>query len=164
MQDLEYLVIHNPFIPVGHEGMFQQGIYYGLAGDFMMASHLLTPQVENSMRYVIEQNGGDVTKLNSDLTQPVKTLGSLFEIPETVKIFGPDLCFELRGLLIEKQGYSFRNDLAHGFLDQVGFYSAAAINVWWLVLKLCHSAMILPDDMSSEAGQAKCKSDDKSVA
>ena len=39
MRDFEYLVAHNPFIPPGHEGLFLQGIYYGLAGDLMIASH-----------------------------------------------------------------------------------------------------------------------------
>jgi hypothetical protein len=148
MRDFEYLVAHNPFIPPGHEGLFLQGIYYGLAGDLMIASHLLTPQIENSIRYVVEQNGGDITNINSDLTQPVKTLGALFEIPETKRIFGNDLCFEMRGLLIEKHGYSFRNEVAHGFLTDAGCYTEAAMNVWWLVLKLCHSTMILPDDLS----------------
>jgi hypothetical protein len=47
LKDLEYLVRHNPFIPLGHEGVFLQGLYYGLAGDFMIASHLLAPQIEN---------------------------------------------------------------------------------------------------------------------
>jgi hypothetical protein len=50
LKDLEYLVRHNPFIPPGHEGVFLQGLYYGLAGDFMIASHLLAPQIENSIR------------------------------------------------------------------------------------------------------------------
>ena len=50
LNDLEYLVRHNPFIPPGHEGVFLQGLYYGLAGDFMIAGHLLASQIENSIR------------------------------------------------------------------------------------------------------------------
>lgn len=151
INDLEYLVLHNPFIPPGHEAFFLYGLYYGLAGDFMIASHLLAPQVENSIRYVLQQHGADITNLYSDLTQPVKTLGALFDMPETTRVFGVNLCFEMRGMLVEKRGYSFRNDIAHGLVTQAGCYTEAAINLWWLVLKLCHSTMILPDDLSAPA-------------
>lgn len=151
LRDLEYLILHNPFIPPGHEGIFLQGLYYGLAGDFMVASHLLAPQIENSIRYVLEQNGADVSNLNSDLTQQVKTLGALFDMPETTRIFGKDLCFEMRGLLTEKHGLSFRNDIAHGFVKRGDCYGVAALNTWWLTLKLCHCTMILPDDLSEDA-------------
>lgn len=151
LRDLEYLIRHNPFIPSGHEGIFLQGLYYGLAGDFMVASHLLAPQIENSMRYVLEQNGADVSNLNSDLTQQVKTLGALFEMPETTRIFGKDLCFEMRGILKEKHGFSFRNDIAHGFVTQGDCYGVAALNTWWMTLKLCHCTMILPDGLSEDA-------------
>jgi len=147
-RELEYLVFHNPVIPPGHEGIFLDGLYYGLAGDWMIAVHLLTPQIENSIRYVLEQRGADVANLNSDLTQEVKTLGALLDMPEATAIFGPNLVFEMRGLLIEKHGYAFRNDLAHGFLTLGDCYGPAAINVWWLVLKLCHLTMILPPDLS----------------
>ncbi len=151
LRNLEYLVRHNPFIPPGHEGIFLQGLYYGLAGDFMIASHLLAPQIENSMRYVLEQNGADVSNLNSDLTQQVKTLGALFDMPEAMHIFRKDLCFEMRGLLKERHGYSFRNDIAHGFVTQGDCYGVAALNTWWLTLKLCHCTMNLPDDRSEGA-------------
>ena len=92
----------------------------------------------------------DITNLNSDLTQPVKTLHALLDMPETRRIFGANLSFEMRGILVEKRGYSFRNDIAHGLVTQAGCYSEAAVNLWWLVLKLCHSNITLPDDLSEK--------------
>ena len=56
---------------------------------------------------------------------------------ETKDIFGEALCFELRGCLIEKTGYDFRNRLAHGFVSEADCYSAAAAMAWWLVLRIC---------------------------
>jgi hypothetical protein len=47
------------------------------------------------------------------------------------------LHFELRGHLIEKTGFDFRNKVAHGFVSENDCYSAAALAVWWLVLRLC---------------------------
>lgn len=135
--DIFYMVQDNPFIPPGHEPIYARGLFYGLAGDGLLASHLLVPQIENSLRYVLEQCGVDISNLDSDLTQQVKTLGPLFSIPEMEKIFGPGLCFELRGLLIEKAGHAFRHDIAHGFASEADCYGAAASNVWWLALRLC---------------------------
>jgi hypothetical protein len=135
--DFDYLVRHNPFIPPGHEGIFMRGLFYGLAGDTMLAVHLLVPQIENSIRYMLHCNDVDVSNLNSDLTQPVKLLGPLMDMPETKKLLGEDLMFEIRGLLIEKIGYSFRNNLAHGFITEWESNAESAVNCWWLVFRMC---------------------------
>lgn len=150
LRDLASIVFHNPFIPPGHEQIFLMGLFYGLAGDLILSSHLLTPQIENSLRFVLEQQGADVSNIMSDLTEPVKLLGSLFDLPEMVTIFGADMCFELRGHLIEKSGFAFRNQVAHGFVGDMDCYSETALNVWWLTLRLCfHCLFFLPQPPDS---------------
>ena len=67
----------------------------------------------------------------------MKLLGALLSRPELEQMLGVDFCFELRGQLIEKSGYDFRNRLCHGFVSDGELCSAAAVNVWWLVLRLC---------------------------
>lgn len=136
-RDLSFIVRNNPFIPPGHEGIFLRGLHAGFHGDFLVATHLLTPQIENSLRYVLESHGVDVSILNSDGTQPVKMLGGIFGFSETKQIFGESICFELRGYLIEKTGYDFRNRIAHGFVHEGECYSTAGVAVWWLVLRIC---------------------------
>lgn len=137
LRDLAFLVQNNPFVPPGHEGVFLRGLHAGFHGDFLVAAHLLVPQIENSMRFVLEDNGVDVSNLMSDGTQPVKILGPLFDLEETTQIFGDSLVFELRGLLIEKRGAEFRNRIAHGFVSEAECYSPAPVILWWLVLRLC---------------------------
>jgi hypothetical protein len=136
-QDLVFIVRNNPFIPPGHEGNFLRGLHAGFHGDFLVATHLLTPQIENSLRYVLESHGVDVSNLMSDGTQPVKILGAILGMPETQQVLGDALCFELRGCLIEKTGYDFRNRVAHGFAHEGECYSTAGVTVWWLVLRIC---------------------------
>ncbi len=142
-RELDFLVVNNPFVPSGHEGIFTRGLYYGLCGDMLLAAHLLAPQIENSLRYVLESNGVDISNLESDLTQPVKTLGPLLSLPQTAAIFGADCVFELRGLLIEKLGYSFRHRVAHGFVSEAECYSAPGSNLWWIALRLCYTPLAL---------------------
>jgi hypothetical protein len=140
--DFEFLVNHNPFVPPGHEDIIVRGLYYGLAGDFLLASHLLAPQVENSLRYFLESNGIDVSNLESDLTQPVKTLGALLDMDELKARLGENLIFEIRGMLTHKHGYAFRNNVAHGFVTMGDCFGEAARNVWWLMLRLCFQPWI----------------------
>lgn len=137
LQDLAFLVRNNPFVPPGHEGIFLRGIHAGFHGDFLVAAHLLVPQLENSIRFVLTQNGIDVSNLKSDGTQPLKVLGPLFDIPESKEVFGESFHFELRGMLIEKTGHGFRDQLAHGFTREGECYGDAAVNLWWLALRLC---------------------------
>lgn len=135
--DLLYLVKNNPFIPPGHEGIFLRGLHAGFYSDFVLSSHLLAPQIENSIRYVLESADVVASNIKSDGTEPMKTLGAILDLGATQEIFGEQLCFELRGCLIEKSGYGFRDRVAHGFVSEGDCYSHAAINLWWLTLRIC---------------------------
>jgi hypothetical protein len=103
----------------------------------------------------------DISNLESDLTQPVKVLGPLFSLPEIKTIFGEDLCFELRGMLIQKTGYSFRNRIAHGFVSEGECYGDAAINVWWLALRLCYVPLAILEQRANEARACQSPSEPK---
>jgi hypothetical protein len=144
-------VQNNPFIPPDHAEIFLRGLHAGFHGDFIVAVHLLVPQVENSLRYLLEERGVDVSNLQSDGTQPVKILGALLGMEETKKALGRALHFEVRGHLIEKNGYDFRNKVAHGFVSEHDCYSKAALSCWWLVLRLCaHFAITGGQDYKDE--------------
>ena len=61
LRDLRDLVIHNPFVPEGREELFAKGFLAGLRGDFPEALSILVPQMENSLRHLLEQSGpGDI--------------------------------------------------------------------------------------------------------
>jgi hypothetical protein len=136
-EDLSFLVINNPFVPQGHEGIFLRGIHAGFHGDFLIAAHLLVPQIENSIRYVLEANGVDVSVYKPDGTQPVKILGGLLGLEKTRELFGDDLVFELQGALIEKTGFDLRNRIAHGFISEAECFTEGAVLIWWHVLRIC---------------------------
>ncbi|MFZ5497277.1 MAG: DUF4209 domain-containing protein [Verrucomicrobiota bacterium] len=146
------LVRNNPFVPPGHEEIFLRGIHAGFHGDFIVAAHLLVPQVENSLRHILEEQGVDVSNLQSDRTQPVKILSGLLAMEPAKKILGASLHWEIRGHLLEKTGFDFRNRVAHGFVGDAECRSSAGVATWWLVLRLClHFAM---------TGGAEYKDDD----
>ena len=139
-EDLLFLVENNPFIPPGHEGLFLRGLHAGITGDLLVALHLLIPQIENSIRYVLSQYANEprTSKLKDDLTQPERELNELLYREDVEQVLGPDLVFSLRALLIEPGfGANLRNNLAHGLMTTDRFVDSDAVYAWWLVWKIC---------------------------
>jgi len=137
IRDTFDLVRHNPFVPPGREYIFAQGLLFGLQGEFSIALHLLIPQVENSIRYILSSNEIITSSLNSEGIQEEFDLNRLLQMPETLEVFGEDLIFGLKGTLVSRAGGNFRNRLAHGLLDYDHFQSYDAVYIWWLILKIC---------------------------
>lgn len=152
--ELNYLVYNNPFIPPGHEEIFLKGIHSGFYGNLDLCAHYLTPQIEESIRYVLRQNGIVTSKLDSKLIQEERLLGTLLSMPETIRIFGDDLVFEMRGLLCEKRGCDLRNRLAHGFIDYNECFSYDVLLLWWLVIRLCAYPIYMATKSTTEATQS----------
>ncbi|HEY0977107.1 MAG TPA: DUF4209 domain-containing protein [Flavobacteriales bacterium] len=142
-EDLRALVVNNPFVPPGHEGLFLRGLLAGLYGDFVLSSHLLVPQFENSLRYVLESKGIHVANILDNGTEPLKVWGGILDIPESRELFGESRLFELEGLLVSESGLGFRNKLAHGMLTEAqSAFSVATVHSWWLMLHLCMEQVV----------------------
>ncbi len=156
VQDRDFISIvqSSPFVPHGRELIFAKGLHAGVIGEYLDATHLLMPQVENSIRHVLEQKGVIVSKLNDEGIQDEKSLNELLYCKEVEEIFGQDLAFDLRGLLVERSGTNLRNRVAHGLISSDGFYSIEVPYFWWLTLRLCCLPLI---------AHLKSKQQDRSV-
>ncbi len=137
LHDLLPFVSDNPFVPPGRELIFAQGFQKGFEGDFVVSTHLLILQIENSLRYVLNQNNVITSSLSSEGLQEDYDINQLLYMSELVDVFGEDILFDLKGLLIEAAGSNLRNRMAHGLVTRNEFFSAEAIYLWWLVLRLC---------------------------
>lgn len=122
------------FIPEDRKWLFAKGINAGFSNDFITASHILIPQIENSLKYIVKKNGLLSAKLYDDIQQD-NMLGGLLE--SLIKVNGHDLFFELKDFLIENSDVNFRNELCHGLLApfQISHYG---IYVWWICLKMIY--------------------------
>ena len=81
--DLYPLLANNPFIPHGREDIFARGLYYGLMGDFLLSTHLLIPQLENSIRSLLDMQGEITSSLDSEGIQQERDLNRLLYKPYT---------------------------------------------------------------------------------
>ncbi len=142
----KHLVTNHPLVPPEREKIFAKGLRAGFEGDYLVASHLLIPQIENSLRYLLMQNGVITSGLDKDLIQQDYTLGKLLYMEELKQILGDDLVFDLQGLLVESVGSNLRNLLSHGLLNHHELSEQPFIYLWWLIIHLWALPILLYQD------------------
>ncbi len=149
-------VSYNPLVPPGREHLYVIGLHAGLHGDLVLALHVLIPQFENSVRYVLSNHGVITSGIDADGIQMERDLNALLYEPKFEEVFGEDLAFDLRGLLVERAGENFRNQMAHGMLEHGTFFGDTALYIWWLMLRSCCLATLPPSamDVSHATGRS----------
>lgn len=151
LRDFGEICAYNPFVPHGREMIFAQGLYRGFTGEFTSSCHLLIPQIEHSLRYLLQQTGVITSSLTSEGIQEEYSLNSLLHMEEIEEILGEDIVFTLHSLLNSKFGANFRHRTAHGLLNDDQFRSPAGIFTWWLVLHLIFRPIIAADKAPDES-------------
>ncbi len=154
VSDFYEIVVDNPFVPRGREEIYARGLHAGLTGDFLVAAHLLIPQIEHSLRCLIKRQGYITSWLDKGI-QDEYIMSALFEKHEAdlKTIFGEDIAFDLVGLLNRKGfGSNLRNLMAHGLISHNGFYIPAVVYLWWLTLRICYLP-IIPNTESTQANE-----------
>lgn len=158
LEDLEAIVRDNPFVPNGREPIFMRGLFAGLSGDFLLAAHLLVPQIENSIRHLLYHCAGEprTSKLKSNLTQPERDLNELLYHDDVKRIVDEDLLFDLQSLMVEPGfGANLRNQIAHGLMDTEQFYADEAVYAWWLIWRICcMPSLIRMQALAKQAGSS----------
>ncbi|AHV36245.1 hypothetical protein AI20_13930 [Aeromonas hydrophila YL17] len=130
------LARNSPIIPKDRAGLFGKALFAGYERDFVIALHLLIPQIEHLVRIHLKQAGANTTNLDKDGIQNENGMSTLMDLPEAEDIFGKDLSFELKSLFCDAFGPNLRNELAHGLLEEDDCHSSFAIYAWWLSLRL----------------------------
>src|SRR5690606_33537480 len=119
----------SPFVPSTHAPLFALGFARMFQGDYATASHLLFPQLENSLRHVLMLANRDPSKIEQDLIQGDRTLSALLEVngAELEALFGEDVVYQIDILFNFRPGPALRNEAAHGKLPWAAFFHHPAI-------------------------------------
>lgn len=136
IKDLLTIISDSPFVPPDREHLFAKGLYAGLIGDFITSTHVLIPQIENSVRYLLSQRGVITSSLEKGI-QNEHDLNKILYQPEIKDIFDEDTLFDLKGLLVEHSGTNLRNRMAHGLINDREFNTSIMSYLWWVTLRLC---------------------------
>ena len=154
------IVANNPFVPPVRALIFARGLYAGLIGDWLVAAHLLVPQLENAIRIQLQRRGKITSNLTSQGIQEQYTLTKLFEqrYADIVEFLGEDLTFDLQGLLVEITGSNVRNDVSHGLVDEAAFASRTICYLWWIALHICYRFKMVMEQLWSETNRQDTRS------
>jgi hypothetical protein len=134
------ILTHSAFVPGDLVRTFSRGFLRFFQGDFVSALYILTPLLENSLRYVLKSHGHDVTIFDdSTQTQQDRTISSLFEQMrnELDAIFGTAITTDIERVFLKKPGPYLRHALSHGLLHDGDPYGPDAVYACWLLFRLC---------------------------
>lgn len=122
-------------IPLDRVSLIAKGLYAGYNNDFVVALHVLIPQLENFVRELLKAQGVQTSILNSLGIEPVNGFSTLLKSSAITGLLGSQEVFELKALFCEPFGPNLRNELAHGLMDETRFLSCEALYAWWWILR-----------------------------
>ena len=126
----------NPYIRKGRDRIIAKGISAGMHGDFVVAYHILVPQLEEILRVILENHSTLPFNLGVDSIQSDWTLGKCLDHSEIEIELGSDIVWMLRCLLTDKMGVNGRNLMAHGLMEEDHFYTSDVIYFYWLFIHI----------------------------
>ncbi len=138
----ELICLDSPLVPDGREKTLGLALWLGFEHDFSAAIHLLCPQIEHIVRIKLKDAGEHSTTINDSKgsIEDEVSLSSLVLKANFETIFGETVAFELKTIFTENLGCNFRNQVAHGLLDDNDGQSCYSVYAWWYVLRMiCHS-------------------------
>ncbi|MBU1112672.1 MAG: DUF4209 domain-containing protein [Candidatus Omnitrophica bacterium] len=133
---IKQLISNSHFVPQSRINLYERVLISGFEGDLLLFSHLIVPQIENSIRTIFGMNRLKITSVLSYGIQQEKDLNQLLTDINAEKIFGKDLLWEMRSLLVEKAGPNFRNRLCHGLMSFEDASGSSAVFLLWLTIYL----------------------------
>ncbi|ASU39434.1 hypothetical protein hmeg3_14805 [Herbaspirillum sp. meg3] len=139
------IVEASPFVPPGHEFIFSLGFSSFFQGDYVRAAHILIPQLEASLRYLLEVAGTPSDKIKADLLQEDRSLSGILTSMrhQLEQLFGPDLTEEIDLLFHHKPGPSLRHEMAHGKFTTGHCYHDDAIYACWWMYRMTATPLLL---------------------
>ena len=126
----------SPIVPRGRAVQVGKALYYGYERDFIAATAIIVPQIENALRETLANAGLEASTIQASGIHRYKSLENLLALDGAKERLGPNLHFELSALLSDPFREGLRNEVAHGLLSDDKIVSATAIYVWWVFLRL----------------------------
>ncbi len=136
LNDLDFIINQNSLIPPGREKIIRYGLWLVLTRHYFEALHILTPQIENIMRYIANCYGLTTTCLESNGESEVKIFGPTLDLLLANKVITDSEHFFLSGLLNKPSGANIRNRIAHGLMTEEEGQGGVGIYFCCFVMKL----------------------------
>jgi hypothetical protein len=135
---LDPIVWQSPLVPKTQASLYAIGFTHFFQGNFPSAAHVLIPQLEPSLRYLLKTHGVDPTKRRNDATEEDRSLDSIIINHRAALegILGVDLLDELNRIFNVQPGPNLRHEMAHGQISANDCYTADIIYACWFLYRL----------------------------
>lgn len=143
-----------PLIPADRVSLYRDGLAAFDAEDYVKCIHVLVPQVENSLRELLEILGVAATKTDEEGGFELKNMNDVLHEPAVRESLDEKLWSFLKVLYADKRGMNLRNLVAHGIAPVEAFNRVnAGLVVQSIVLltMIRPEALLLPEDDEPEA-------------
>lgn len=112
------ILFESPIFDPAKRVLIERGLAAYLDSDYVVAAHLLIPQIEDAIRNLVEINEGDVLRVSRGGGFFLKTLDELLREPIVQSAFGPDCSLYFRVVLTDQRGWNLRNNVCHGIVEE----------------------------------------------
>lgn len=117
VDDIMNFIKDSAIISESRINLIRKGVQAYFDNDFIVCEHLLIPQIETSIRNLIEQNNGVLLELSSLDAFQLKTFNKLL-LDDIVKYtLGKDIQMYFRALYTDPRGWNLRNKICHGLSE-----------------------------------------------
>lgn len=127
-------VYQSPVMDTSKRPIVEAGLRAYLSGDWLVAIHLLVPQIEDTVRRLVGMSGGQTMKKGRNDGMLLRNLDELLRDETAERILEGDATFYLRVLLTDQRGWNVRNDVAHGISPMEQFVAAPADRLFHTLL------------------------------
>ena len=149
IEHIAAFVFQAPIFDPTRRPIIETGLRAYLASDWLVAIHLLVPQIEGAVRRLVELVGGSTLKKGRNAGLLLRNLDELLRDERAEAILGADATFYLRVLLTDQRGWNLRNDVAHGITPPERFTVGAADRLFHALL-LLGCVRVAPAETPSE--------------
>jgi hypothetical protein len=102
--------------------------------DYLKASLVFIPYIENIFRHFVAENGGAILRSNKLGGYDYRSLNNLIEDPSIDRTFGTEISFYFKALLTHPFGWNIRNNFAHGIGLSAFFQQNIADRLFHVIL------------------------------
>lgn len=124
----------------------QKGLERFFSEDYVSSIHILVPQFESSLRRMFSNAGYDTTSLHEGNTQLEITFNEFLKKPYVHDELGNSIHNLIAHVMVEKNGWNLRNEIAHGLIKHSDITKYTCITVIYLFLLLTR---IYPQNQSN---------------
>ncbi|MGI0064928.1 MAG: DUF4209 domain-containing protein [Nitrosopumilaceae archaeon] len=117
----------------------RSGVEHHFRGDYVASIHVLTPQIEKTLRTFLKSKGISTLRVQRGFTMETE-LGGLLKKQDVMNLLGEDFADYLKIKFSENGGINLRNDVSHALLPPKEFDYPTSLSIIYTIMRISSMA------------------------